>query len=91
MRIHVGDVGGAQRAVRERAPHRQRGAGAVLRRLRDVVRVAREAIAAHLHHPGLVSDMRAGPVRVCRRCVCLACARAPSHAATSVISTATGT
>ena len=49
MRIHIGDIGRPQRAVRERAPHRQRGAGAVLRRLRDVVRVAREAVAAHLH------------------------------------------
>jgi hypothetical protein len=49
--VDVADLLWPQPRVRERPPHRQLGADAVSRRLRDVVRVAGEPIAANLQAP----------------------------------------
>jgi hypothetical protein len=48
MSIHVGDVPRLQARLAQRARHGQLGAAAVGWRLRDVVRIARQAIATHL-------------------------------------------
>jgi len=94
MCIYIGNVRWPQRAVRERAPHRERGAAAVLRRLRDVMRVARHAVSAHLRAAGapLAGGVaRAhGPRRSCLSGAVTALTHGHGHAALARPRTALG-